>query len=306
MAPPINPTKKRPLSLYNKYILKNWLTIKRYYAMNFNHFDMEPHQHEECEIMYIVNGSCLVYYWNSLHKKIELKLNEGDYVFVDCLTQHKLIVERGTPCRILNLELFVSPTDLPLNFKYLSERSLTLTDFFNHPVDVHRGTDYDQNLHIIINGLHRELQTIHKDSTDNQLIIDLLLSQFLIELARQSQFFAKENQGNKYVRKTLEYIATHFDQEFQIADIALNAGISSAYLQRIFKAQTGLSLIDQINIYRIEKAKILLETSSLPIVDIAISVGFNSRQHFTHTFKKITGCSPGAYSKSKGNYEILL
>lgn len=306
MANRSTPTKKRPLSLYNKSIAKHWLSVNRYYAMNFNYFDMDPHGHKECEIMYIVNGCCQVNYWNALHRKVELKLNEGDYVFVDCQTPHQLLVEKGTPCRILNLELSVVPSHQPINFNYLAERSTSLLEFFNHAVDVHRGTDYDQRLHAIISGLHRELETKQSETSENQLFIDLLISQFLMELARQCNFFSKEKQGNKYVRKSLEYIASHYEQDIQIKDIAQNAGISSAYLQRIFKSHLGFSLVDQINAYRVEKAKVLLETSTLPIIDIAVSVGFNNRQHFTHTFKKLVGCSPGKHKQNKENYEILL
>ena len=54
----------------------------------------------------------------------------------------------------------------------------------------------------------------------------------------------------------------------------------------------------------IEKAKILLETSSLPIPDIAVSVGFNNRQHFTYTFLKLVGCSPALFRKHKGDYRV--
>lgn len=65
-----------------------------------------------------------------------------------------------------------------------------------------------------------------------------------------------------------------------------------------------MSIIDKVNELRIEKAKLLLETSHMPIIDIAISVGFNNRRHFTHTFLKRTGSSPAIYRKHKENYRV--
>jgi len=81
-------------------------------------------------------------------------------------------------------------------------------------------------------------------------------------------------------------------------------GIS--YLQRLFKEHIGQSIIDKINELKIAKAKLLLEISCLPIIDIAVTVGFHNRQHFTLVFTKIIGCSPSLYRKQKGNNQLFL
>jgi len=46
---------------------------------------------------------------------------------------------------------------------------------------------------------------------------------------------------------------------------------------------------------RLKQAAFLLCNSQLPIVEIAAQAGFNSRQHFTNTFKQKKGMSPKAY-----------
>ena len=50
-------------SLYDSRIMQCWLGVKRYYAMNFDFFEMEPHMHKEFEIMYIASGSCRIFSW---------------------------------------------------------------------------------------------------------------------------------------------------------------------------------------------------------------------------------------------------
>jgi AraC-like DNA-binding protein len=173
------------------------------------------------------------------------------------------------------------------------------------PISVFRGTDDAGNLHRIITELHRQLQSV-LDVSENDILKNILLQQFMIELARQSTKKYHGNGGSKYVRKANAYLANHFDHDFKIQDIADEIGISVAYLQRLYKEQSGKTLVDKMNELRIEKAKVLLEASCLPITDIAINVGYNNRQHFTYTFTSLTGCSPAVYRKHRGNFRAWV
>ncbi len=50
--------------------------------------------------------------------------------------------------------------------------------------------------------------------------------------------------------------------------------------------------------------KHLPEISRLTVTEIAVSVGFNSRQYLTRAFTREAGCSPGVYRKTKGNSSV--
>ena len=62
-------------------------------------------------------------------------------------------------------------------------------------------------------------------------------------------------------------------------------------------------MIEYLNTIRIERAKFMLSCTEDPIVDIAASVGYNSRQHFSHVFTMITGVSPQEYRKSSVKHQ---
>lgn len=301
---PTNTTRFSDISIYAKSSLNSWFLTKRYYAMNFTYFSMEPHQHDEFEIMYIASGSCKVSFETINQRQETYVLKEADYIFIDSGVFHQLEVTKGHDCRILNLEVSISTSKSNTTLQKLSEKSESLQYFITERTPVFRSVDSDGSLHTLITALHRQLQSPFSEE-ENTVMQDLILSQLLIEIARQQLSKSKQN-GNKYVIQALNYIADHYEQELKIPSIAKHCGLSVAYLQRLFKSQLDCSLIDKINSFRIEKAKILLETSTLPITDIAFTVGFNNRQHFTHTFKKYTGCSPALYHKHKGNYQILL
>lgn len=75
--------------------------------------------------------------------------------------------------------------------------------------------------------------------------------------------------------------------------------ISPSYLSRLFKDQKGISLSDYLNHLRISHVKLLLETTSLNIEEIAAQSGYLSSSTLIKTFKKSEGITPGAYRNLK-------
>ena len=82
-----------------------------------------------------------------------------------------------------------------------------------------------------------------------------------------------------------------------ISYYADEAGISENYLSRLVKQSTGRSVGAWIDIVRIQRAKRLLSSTSLPIIDIAASVGVEDQSYFSRLFKKETGITPSAFRK---------
>ena len=74
-------------------------------------------------------------------------------------------------------------------------------------------------------------------------------------------------------------------------------GVSRALLYNKMRAITGAGAKEYITKIRIEKAKTLIETTSLPIVDIAEMTGFTSQSYFSTAFKAQTGMSPSQYKR---------
>ncbi len=299
-----NSHKKNFESLYDRESRNCWFRVNRYYAMNFDCFDMEPHTHREFEIMYIASGSCNIFSWTEESEEA-WQMKEGEYVIIDCNAKHQLEVVRGVGCRILNLEIALEPQENGMCIGRLEEQSKSLQDFLKIPAPIYKCYDAEGNLHTILTEIHKQLQN-KTDETEHRVMQNLNLARLLIELGRQRAKKYRAGGGSKYVRMALSYLNEHYDKDIRMEEIAQKVGISAAYLQRLFKEQTGMTLVDKMNELRIEKAKLLLETSRLPITDIAVSVGYNNRQHFTHTFRKLTGCSPSVYCKHKGDYLIWI
>ena len=80
--------------------------------------------------------------------------------------------------------------------------------------------------------------------------------------------------------------------------MATRVGISALYLARAFKAAVGQSPHQFVLTRRIERAKELLRNTEMPIIDVALSVGFSSQSHLSHWMIRHTGVSPGVYRRS--------
>lgn len=99
------------------------------------------------------------------------------------------------------------------------------------------------------------------------------------------------------LRRALELMSEGLGREggVALADVAAAAGMSYFYFFRAFKRSMGVSPNRWVAERRVERAKRLLEDTSLPIAEIALRVGFASQSHFTTTFRRLAGSTPGAY-----------
>lgn len=102
-----------------------------------------------------------------------------------------------------------------------------------------------------------------------------------------------------------EYIEAHSLEKFSLQKISEALYINGSYLLRQFKSSTGQTLLEYHNALRCEKAKVLLRTTDMGISEIGEAVGFVSSAHFSHVFRKITGCTPTSYRESSKDAEQI-
>jgi LacI family transcriptional regulator len=100
--------------------------------------------------------------------------------------------------------------------------------------------------------------------------------------------------------RALRFIRDHSRRAIGVGDVAKAAGFSRRALERRFRTEIGLSVLDQIRKARTEQiCKMLVETT-LPVGQIAESLGFEDVQHFARYFRSAREMSPLAYRKSFG------
>ena len=111
-----------------------------------------------------------------------------------------------------------------------------------------------------------------------------------------NQMLGKEEESvHEIVDKAKYYISEHLTEELTVSNIAASLYITPNYFSRLFKRVTKEGCNEYIVRKRIEKAKSLLETTSLKTGKIAMMVGYRDTNYFSLAFKKHTGKSPTKY-----------
>ena len=113
---------------------------------------------------------------------------------------------------------------------------------------------------------------------------------------------SKPNYHSRRIEKVVEYLIQHFDKKVTLSDVAKLANMTEVSFSRFFKANTGITFIDNLLEIRIANASRLLIDTSQNITEIAYNCGFNNISNFNRLFKKKKGCAPKAFREDY-NYE---
>ncbi|MFW5785666.1 MAG: helix-turn-helix domain-containing protein [bacterium] len=97
------------------------------------------------------------------------------------------------------------------------------------------------------------------------------------------------------MRRVVAHIHRNYRQRLTLERLAGVAGLSAAYLSRLFHREMGEPLSRFVVRVRVEKARDLLAGTAIPIADVADYVGFVDQSHLTRAFKSVTGETPGAF-----------
>lgn len=123
----------------------------------------------------------------------------------------------------------------------------------------------------------------------------------LLEAETRELYAAMRDAGTKsrIVHETIRYIQQHYSNgDLTIGDIAHALGLTPAYLSMLFKRDTGRTINDYCNEYRIEQAKKLLADRQTKLIEVASATGYNDAKYFAKSFKRMTGITPSEYRES--------
>ena len=106
--------------------------------------------------------------------------------------------------------------------------------------------------------------------------------------------------SERQARLAIDYIQQNYmDPDLSLNSICSYLNISTSYFSTIFKEETGETFTEVLIRTRMEKAKELLENTTMKNYEIAEKVGFSDPHYFGISFKKMTGCTPTEYAREK-------
>ncbi|MGQ3671543.1 GlxA family transcriptional regulator [Xanthobacter sp. TB0136] len=144
---------------------------------------------------------------------------------------------------------------------------------------------FDMMLHIIRNDYGEALAA----SVCDRAIVDRIRNP---DESQRPRFSPQIKQHHPAVRRLIERMQETLTDPLSMDELVSDAGLTRRQVERIFRGEVGSSPARFYMRLRLERTKLLLQQTALPIVDIAIANGFSSASHFSKTYRKFYGCSP--------------
>lgn len=155
-----------------------------------------------------------------------------------------------------------------------------------------------ENYNIVQHNLKEQETIIYQKINESKSLqsifeVSLFIAEHILDISKNN-----ESSKSLIVREANKYIRENYNKNISLNTIAGYLHVNNSYLSRLYKKETGDTLVEALNRYRIEIAKKLLKRPSSKIFEVGIEVGIEDPAYFTHVFTKYCGCSPKEY-KSK-------
>lgn len=150
---------------------------------------------------------------------------------------------------------------------------------------------YNKDLHYIGKEFNEALEGA-KDIQTLEELADLIITAYSDTLLEKINY-----SENDIVDGAVKIINRDFNKGISLEEISKELHISKNYLCSLFKKYTGVSFCQYINTLKTNVAKRLLAENKKSLEYISYECGFSSQAHFSLTFKKYTGLTPGDYRK---------
>ncbi|GKX28405.1 putative HTH-type transcriptional regulator YisR [Vallitalea longa] len=140
-----------------------------------------------------------------------------------------------------------------------------------------------------------------KKLEDYKIYTSCKLHEIFIKICREYLTIIMNNQKKPLprvyhtVQNIIDYINDEYQKKLTSTDIEEIFELNYDYLNRAFQKITGYSILNYLNIIRINKAKELISSTSLKVSEIGYLVGVEDPYYFSRLFKKYVGVPPSKY-----------
>ena len=264
------------------------------YPYVFHYVDMNKtlipwHWHEALEFCYVQAGSLKV---STAGQSQTFKQGEGFFINSNVLTS----MTDAADC-LLDSHLF-HPVFLGGHFKSVFETKYLNPVIQNKNLDMLpiRGETETQRQ------LLRKLCQLSKlqSQQDVELQTRNLISEIwllLLEVLKSTQLKSSPAKNQDRILTMLAYIQENYARKLTLQEIAEASAVSTRECLRCFQISIHQSPMEYLLEYRIQMAARLLETTNLPVTEIAMRTGWGSNSYFTKMFRRLRGKTPNAHRK---------
>lgn len=246
-----------------------------------------PHCHENVEICMMVEGECDI-----VVNGETITVRAGEMMTIFSHMIHSFHMRSRRPATFLQLHF------QPDGFSGVDDGVVKNVKFLHYMVEEHSAyllQPFSERLYSCVERICMEKS--EKENVYCEALATLYIYEMVFLLSRE---IAQEYRRIFFVRDPLvihaiQYINEHIEERVGLNDVARGCGANARHLSAAFRESLNITLIDYINIAKVDRAMRWLTSTGMSIVDIAAKLGFSSTQYFSTVFKRYTHVTPKEY-----------
>ena len=294
-------TKKESNLKINKENAKHgdiFLPVNSYHCLiPFTYRELVLHWHEEMEITLIQDGTSDYKVGQEV-----FKANAGDIILIPPYCTH-------SACEIPGKTMISDSIVFHPDYLGANNQDLSATNYLRPMAEGQLQMqevirDGDTGYKEIKESFLRALDCFKKKPPFYEMLLKEDLLHILILLfsygyIRESGDSHITSENRRHIKSALEYINDHYSEKISIAEMAQLAGFSESYFMSLFRQYVGMSCIQYVNLYRIQKAAHALEETTKSVSEIAMIHGFDNISYFNLQFRRTFGMTPREFRSNR-------
>lgn len=283
---------------FHKHKIENLIVIPKIVTIHYLEFDKfftyGGESHNFWELVYADKNRVLIRAGDK-----DLILNEGEVIFHKPNEYHSLSSDRTSPPNIFIITFETRSEAM----SFFDGRKLTLPPslkpYIQNIISEARRTFAMSRQNPFIT----KMELAPEPALGGQQLIRLNLEQLLIYLIRHhntpSQVFVERSEfEGRIVNDIIAVLEQNLYSKIAVNDICAMLNYGKTYLYKLFRAETGDSIMNHYARLKVKESKKLLRDGSLTVADISEMLGFSSSAHFCRVFKQYTGMTTAQYLRS--------
>lgn len=269
-------------------------------------------------LLFVDRGSMTVLFENK-----QIVLCENELCIIPPFLKNKLEIQKGQHSWYYGAhfdffyddsESFNEDVYIPEKLGYIKE------DLTEMPIDeklAHRNTYYPENIqfpqkiymhnHVRFRELFGKLLSLFQSESFGHEMLEKSIFYEMFYLIIQKIQDAKlkgSSDGAEIVYRYLQSLTGNYDDQVDMAQIALEYGMPPKKFREVFKKVMRKTPKAYLIERRLQKAKELLETGNYNVSEVAYMLGYEDIFYFSKLFKKKEGISPRKYANQYGKIDV--
>ncbi len=147
--------------------------------------------------------------------------------------------------------------------------------------------------------LIKQVKTLQPtDSAESYFALTEAIDSYIKLLLSQTGVYADFHQYHPAVQESITQMRASYHKDISLLSCAETLHMNPKYLGRLFRNETQKTFHEYLNDIRISRAKDLLYGTSVPVIEIALSCGYNTVTYFNRIFKQNTGYTPTDFRRN--------